>query len=72
MGVCSEGVELDSGKCKYLIFEKDHTTSCELVKNNKHKNITIGKGCVLRQLSNFDETYAMYKPVKDYYENNSD
>jgi len=69
-GCCHEGIETEDSVCKFLIINDDLTTSCKLVLKNKHKNISIGKGCVLQKS---DEIYKYYLDrANDYKKYNND
>lgn len=56
-GTCSEGTEGDDGVCTHLSFSKAGVASCALVVNKAYKEITVGRGCALKQTPN---VYSMY------------
>ena len=47
---CKESIDGNMGICKYLIYNQDRTTSCELLMrgNIKPQEIFIGLGCVMK------------------------
>lgn len=61
--ICQSGKEGKNGLCKNLIFNKNETTTCDLIVKGKIKleRIAFGKGCFLKKDYFPDNIYKKYK-----------
>ncbi len=65
-GPCQSGIENDDGVCKFLIINKDNTTSCEKILDGTMNlnHIGLNKGCNLQKLP---DIYLYYKNQANSY-----